>query len=877
MRAVRRIVPLLRSLFRGARVDADLAEELRFHIERETEANVARGMSSERARRAARLTFGSIDVAQETSRDDRPGASGRQVARDIRFGARLLAKAPAFGVAGVTIVALGIGAVTAIFSVVYGVLLRPLPFREPQRLVSIWTTPRTLGRGRMYPAAADAREWRESNHVFDDIALVRSSAANLTVIAGGEAERLQGARVSPNLFSVLGVSAALGRTFAVDEDQVGHEQVVLLSHALWQRRFGGDRSVVGRGMQLNGLPYTIVGVMPPDFQYPSPEFHVWIPIVIDPLELSRQVTQNYRAVARLTPTATVEQARADLEAIAKRMEAAYPAGSRALGVSVDSMLRDAVSAVRPALIVLLGAVSCLLLIACLNLSNLLGARAAARGGEFALRLALGASRRRLVAQAIAEVTPILALGGLLGVAAAAWGVRAFVATAPVGMPRLESIGLSAPVIIGSMMILIFTGVVASLMPAITAWRSDFTAATKVGSRFSAGGRPHSAGRRIGVAVQIAFAVPLLVGASLLIRSSLKLANVDLGFRPNGVATFNLSVPRTKYQSDMQVAAFFQRLVQAVANVPGVAHAGMVNRLPLAGGQTMSSSARTTRGDTVELSSIDSRPVTPDYFAALGIAVLRGRSFTDHDDVNAPAVSVVDDRLARAVWPGESALGKHVRRPDGAWSTIIGVVAHIHTEGLDVDARPQVYWSYGQLTPDRMVLVVRGAGEPAALIAPVLLAIRSVDPEQSVYDVRTMTAVVGRSLAQRRLTMTLIGAFGGIALLLAAVGVYGVVSYGVTQRLREFGIRVALGATRRDVTRLVVRQGLSTAIVGAAIGLVVALALAGAMSSLVFGVAPRDLISLAAATLTLLTVAAVASYIPARRASAVDPALTLRAE
>ena len=876
MRFLHRAVALIRAIFRSARVDADLADELRFHIERETESNVARGMRADTARRAARLKFGSVDDALERARDDRPGASVRQTVRDIRFGARLLVKSPVFGLAGVTIVALGIGAVTAIFSVVYGVMLRPLPFREPERLVSVWTLAPLLQLARVYPTAADAREWRQSNHVFEDIAIVRTTA-NLNLVGGGEPERLQGARLSPNIFKVLGVSAALGRTFAPEEDQAGRDQVVLLSDGLWQRRFAGDRAIVGRRIQLNGLPYTVIGVMPPDFQYPSREFQAWVPLVVDPRELTRQETQNYLAVARLRTRATLAQARTDLDAIAKRLETMYPATNRGRGVLVEPMLDSAVRDVRPALIALLAASTCLLLIACLNLSNLLGARAAARSGEYAVRLALGASRSRLVAQAVAEVTPLLAIGGLFGIAAATFGVRAFVAVAPPNMPRLESVSVSMPVILVSLAILVVTGVIASVIPAIHAWRADFTTMTKDGGRTSTAGQRRGDARRLGVAAQIAFAVPLLVGASLLIRSSVEVARVDLGFRPEYVATFHLAVPRTKYPSDAQVAAFYDRLLETVRNVPGVAQAGLVNRLPLAGNQTVSVHVERSPGTIVDISSIDSRPVTPSYFASLGIAMRGGRSFTERDDATAPAVAIVDDHIARAMWPGENAVGKRIQRFDFVWCTVVGVVGHIHANGVDVDPRPQVYWSYRQVTQDRMVLVVRSDGEPGAIVTPIMQAIRMLDPEQPVYDVRTMNAVVDRSLVQRRLTTMLIVAFGAIALVLAAVGVYGVVAYGVTRRLREFGIRVALGATRRDVSRLVVREGTSMALLGSVVGLAGAAALSGAMSTLVFGVAPRDVASLAAGTLTLLVVAVIASYIPARRASGVDPAVTLRAE
>lgn len=876
MRLLYRAAALIRALFRSDRVDTDLADEVQFHLERETHANIVRGMSPGDARRAARLKFGSVDSALETSRDDRPGAGFRQMGRDFQFGLRLLAKSPAFGIAAVTIVALGIGAVTAIFSVVYGVMLRPLPFREPERLVSIWSRSPALESMRLFPNAADAAEWRAANRVFTDIALVRTTA-NLNLVGTGEPERLQGARFTPNLLSVLGVAPALGRGFAEDENQPGRDQVVLLSDGLWRRRFGGDPSVVGRRIQLNGDQYTVIGVMGPDFQYPSREFQAWVPLVVSPLELTRQETQNYLAVARLKVGATVEQARADLDAIARRLEIAFPASNRDVRVTVDPMLASATRDIRPTLLALLGASLCLLLIACLNLSNLLGARATARGGEFAVRLALGASRPRLVAQAIAEVAPVLAIGGVLGVLAATAAVRAFVAVAPPGVPRLETIGVSLPVILTSLVVLVLTGVAASIAPIVQAWRVDFTSMTKDGGRGATVGRGRAKARRLGVAAQIAFAVPLLVGASLLIRSSLKLGDVDLGFRPQQVASFHLAVPRTKYSSDAQVADFYSRLLEMVKGVPGVTHAGMVNRLPLAGNQTMGIHVEKSAGETIEVPAVDSRPTTPDYFAAMGIAMREGRAFTDRDDAGAEPVAIVDDRFARAMWPGQTAVGKRIQRFDDVWCTVIGVVAHIHANAVDSDPRSQVYWPYRQVTQDRMALVVRGGVDAASLVTPVIEAIRSLDRDQPVYDVRLMEAVVDRSLIQRKLTMLLIVGFGTIALTLAAVGIYGVIAYRVSQRLREFGIRVALGATTGDVTRLVVREGTTMAVLGAVAGIIGAVALAAGMSNLVFGVAPHDVPSFAAATLTLLVVAIAASYLPARRASAVDPAVTLRAE
>jgi len=874
VRILDRIVALCRALFRSGRVDADLADEMRFHVERETEANIARGMSPTAARRAARLTFGSVDEAQELSRDDRPGAGVRQMVRDVRFGARLLRKSPVFGVTAIAIIALGVGAATAIFSVVYGVMLRPLPFHDPSRLVTVWLT---RASGRLFPSAADAAELRQLRGVFTDVALVRSSNINLSLVGDGEPQRLQSARVSPNLFSVLGVPPALGRTFTSDEDQRGRERVVLLSDALWRSRFRADRGVIGRQIRLDGMTYGVIGVMPPEFQYPTSGLDAWIPAVLDPGELSRVTLNNYRLIARLGPRVSVDQARREVAALAKRLGSAYQWNAGA-GFTVDSMLDDAVRSVRPALNLLLGAVSFLLLIACVNLSNLFGARATGRSGEFAVRLALGATRPRLIAQAIAEAAPILLIGGVLGVLVAQWAVHAFVASAPAGLPRVETIALNAPVVVYSLVLLALTGLAASVVPAIHAWRSDFTTVTKDRGRSSTSGRGHAIARRIGVVAQIAFALPLLVGASLLIQSAIEVGRVRLGFKSDRVATLSFEVSRTKHESDQAVADYYGQVVAAVRAVPGVVNAAIVNRIPLVGAQTNAVRFKNALGASEREVLIDSRTVTPEYFATLGIPIIAGRTFTDHDDASSPAVAVIDERLARATWPGEPVVGKRFRGPPtGDWVTIIGVVGHVRTAGVEVDPQPQVYWTSRQWVQNRATLAVRSDLESRALFPAVVKAIRSVDRDQSVFDARSMQEIVDRSLAQRRLTTTLMVGFGGIALLLAAVGIYGVVAYGVTQRLREFGIRVALGATRREVTRFVVWQGTSMAIVGSVVGVLLVLAAAGIMSNLVYGVAPRDVASILGATIMLMLVATVASFIPARRAAAVDPAVTLRAE
>ncbi len=894
MRAFDRLGVRLRGWLRPRLDDETLSEELAFHIERQAQANIEAGMTPSQARRAAHLAVGSVQTIRDESRESRPGAVARQIVRDLVYGTRIVRKSPGFAATSILIVALGIGAATAIFSVVYGVVLRPLPYEEPSRLVSLWTRMPQLNLQRANVNAADYRDWRADNHVFEDIALVRH-VANFNLLGTGEPERLFGARVSPNLFKVLGVTPALGRTFTEEEDEIGRDTVAVLSDGLWRRRFGADRSIVGKTINLSGFPHTVVGVMGPDFQYPGREFQIWTPLIVDPRILSRRSPgYDWLAVARLKRGVNLSQAQAEMDGIAKRLANAYPTTNPQTGVLVEPLLESTVGAARPALYAVFGAVTCMVVIACLNLAGLLGARMASRSREFAVRLALGASRGRLALQAVAEVAPVLLVGGVLGVAAAAWGVAAFVPLAPTTLPRVESIGVNGPVLAFSIVMLVATGLVAALLPAMQAWRSELTNATREDSRSSFGSPRQSRTRNMLVVAQMAILVPLLVGAGLLVRSFAAVVNVDPGFRAEHVLSLHLAIPRSKYPKDDQVAGFVGQVVDRVASLPGVRSAGMVNRLPLAFGAQINELEFETVGQPSPAGGslhegFDTRTVTPDYFQTLGIQLIEGRPFTDHDTqvipvpgmsgVFMPSTGIVDDRIARRFWPGESPIGKRFRfaLQGMPWIEIVGVAGHIRHDGLDVDLRPQVYFNYLQRPQDRMALVVRTDQDPRALISATLEAIRSVDAEQPVYDVRTMEDVVERSTAQRWLNMMMVTVFAAIALLLASVGVYGVVAYGVNERRREFGIRLALGAERGAVARLVVWQGTVLAILGSAIGFVAAAFMSKAIESLLYGIRASDPPSFATAVGLLVSVALFASYMPARRAASVDPAITLRSE
>ena len=880
MRWHHRLYVMWRGLFGSSTLDRELVEELRFHFDRQVQSNIDSGMTLEQARRAAAIAIGNVEAIREASRDGQTGALVRQFSRDTAHGVRLMLKAPGFSCAAISIIALGVGAVTAIFSVVNGVALKPLPFHDPDRLVNIWAlSPSNPGQ---WPTnGADYRDWRAQNHVFEDIALYRNIASfNLT--GSGEPERLLGARISANLLPVLGVSPAIGRGFTEEEDEIGSERVVLLSDAFWRRRFGADPSIVGRAIALSGVPHLVVGVMGPEFQYPGREFQVWTPLTISPTELSRQTRGNNQlAVARLKPGVTIEEAQSEMETIAARIAAADP---RTIlpGVLVVPMHADLLANVRSALYVMLGAVLCLLLVAALNLSTLLSARAATRGRELAVRLALGATRGRVVSQSIAEILPLLVIGGCIGIGIAAYAVSAFVPLAPPTLPRVENIRVSVEVLLASIAVLSLTGLIAGLLPAIHAWKMDLNGATREESRSTAGSMRQSRTRNALVIVQIALALPLLVGGVLLARSFERLNAQRPGFESGNVLSLHLAIPRSKYRSDAAIAQLLNRIDERVAALPGVVSAGMVNRLPLAGGTSMAIfEFDAPRPLDPGLSAVDMRTATPDYFKTLHIPVIEGRVFDARDTAQSTPVGIVDERVATLMWPGESAIGKHFRVPPHLmktpWFEIVGVVGNIRHDGLDAGPRSQVYWSAEQNPMDRMALVVRATGQPSALAASVVRAVHEIDPEQPVYDLRTMDEWVQRSLSQRWMNMVLVGAFASSALALCSIGVYGLIAFGVARQRREFGIRLALGASRTGITSSLVSRGLMLAGIGSIAGLAIAIALTRSMSSLLFGVTANDVVSFSTATVTILAAALLASYLPARRAAAVEPAITLRAE
>jgi putative ABC transport system permease protein len=800
---------------------------------------------------------------------------------DLRFAARMLAKKPGFTLVAVVALALGIGANTAIFSVVNSVLLEPLPYREPERLMMVWEDATSLGYPRDTPAPANFVDWRDQNSVFEGMAASASETFNIT--GDGEPEKIEAARVSAGLFRLLGVMPASGRDFAAEEDQPGGERVAVISHGLWQRRYGARPEVVGGTVTLDGEPHTVVGIMPPRFEFPSRGVDVWVPIALGGEEAASRGNHYLEVVARLKPGVNPAQAQSDMDAVARRLQELYPDTNTGLGVAVVPLHEQLVGEIRPALLILLGAVGLVLLIACANVANLLLARAAARYREAAVRAALGAGRLRLVRQFLTESLLIAMLGGAAGLLLAFAGLRVLAAFIPEEISLAREISLDPRVLAFTVAISAATGIVFGLVPALQASSPNLNDSLKEGGRDpSAAGK--SRARSTLVISEVALALVLLIGAGLLINSFVRLQSVDPGFRSDNLLTMSVVLPDTKYPDASRRAAFYDQTLARVGALPGVESAAVVTRLPL----TFKGNANSYSVEGFPEPSPDQRPIavtrviSPDYFRAMGIAVLRGRHFTPQDREDSGNVVVVNETFANRYWPGDDPVGKRIKMgslsSDAPWLTIVGVAADVRQFELSAPPRPQMYLPYTQLdffSPRD--LVVRTASDPLALATAVRNEVWAVDPDQPVSNVRTMGSIVAESLARQRFSMLLLAIFAGVALALAAVGIYGVLSYTVTQRTREIGIRMALGAERRDVMRLVVGQGFRLVVIGLAIGIVAALGLSRLMASLLFGVSPSDPATFLAVPAVLAAVALVASYVPARRATRVDPMRALRYE
>jgi putative ABC transport system permease protein len=805
--------------------------------------------------------------------------------QDLHYGLRMLLRNPAFAFVAVMTLALGIGANTAIFSVVNAVILRPLPYESPEQLVRVGGANLRTGRGMGSFSPQDFYDWRERNTVFEQIAAYDGWSPGLT--GTGEPERIEAARVSASFFSILRAKPQLGRAFLPGEDQPGNNMVVVLGHSLWQRRFGADPSVINSQITLNGASYTIVGVMPASFETPRftrsilAEPELWAPFAPNLNDWTRGGRAVDAAVARLKPGVTLEQAEAELKAIARQLEQQYPNTNAGQSISVASLHESLVGKSRTALLVLLVAVGFVLLIACANVANLLLARAAARQKEIAIRTALGAGRLRIIRQLLTESVLLATLGGALGLLSALWTTDLLIAGATDALPRLNGTAVDAHVLGFTLLVSLLTGIAFGSAPALQASRPDLNEMLKEGGRTSALGGARVRGLLI--VAEVAVSLVLLIGAGLLIRSFLRLQEVTPGFNPEHVLALEMFLPGIKYPEDYQHIAFYEDVLKRTRALPGVEAAGVVSVLPVSDnydriGFSVEGEPPPPPGEGPDA---DRYMISSGYFQALAIPLQSGRQFNEQDGAaDAQPVVIINETLARRYWQTSAlALGKRVRVGDEGrpWRTVVGIVGDVKQYGLDTPSTMQVYLPHQQSPSQQMTLVVRAGGDPASQTAAVRNEIWAVDKDQPVYNIRTMEQVLAKSIAGRRFNMLLLGIFASVALLLAAVGIYGVISYSVTQRTHEIGIRMALGAQGRDVLRMVVGQGMILALIGVAIGVIASFALTRVMSSLLFGVSATDPLTFGGIALLLTVVAFLACFIPARKAAKVDPMVALRYE
>jgi len=784
---------------------------------------------------------------------------------ELRQALRTLLKSPGFAAAAVLILGLGCAATTTIFSIAYGLLVRDLPYRNPNQLVALGTRLPRAGFPKANAGAADYFDLRRRQNVFADLALTRL-VANFNLTGDGvEPERIKGARATASLFPTLGIAPLIGRTFTEAEqlDPQRASAVTVLSYSLWQRRFGADPGILNRTIHLNGLPTQVVGVMPPEFHYPNREYELWEPLYYPPEALRARQDLSYTSVARLRPGVTIEQARAQMDAISASLAREYPKTNRDVGVWLDPLLGDITDAVRPTLWLLLAAVGTLFLIGCLNLANLLLARATGRQAEFAIRAALGATRSRLVRQSFVETIPLAIAGAALGILGADSLLKLLLPLLPSGLPRVEEIALHLPVLLFTIALSMVAAFAVSVAPAL-----------QVSASLQRGPASHSRARDLLICAEIACTVVLLVAAGLLIRSFANVRGTDPGFRADRVLGLHFAVDRATHGStDPEVWRYLVRLIDRVQSTPGVQSAAVVNRLPMAGQTQTQQIEFEGRGINV---NTDARSASPDYFRTLGIPLLAGRAFRDDDTADRPPIGILDDRVARQVFGNESPLGKRFRETSGSpWVEIVGVVGHIRHEGLDRDLRPQVYWPYAQRTQDRVAMVVKTTGDPAGMTPAIRAAIREVDSNQPLYDVYPMSEFIARTLLAQRLNLVLVGSFAGLALLLASLGLYGIVAQLTARRSREFGVRLAVGATPGHLLAMVLRQSLGRASVGLTVGLLLSGAITRLLMTMIHGVAPLDPLTYTSVAVLLLIVVVAASYVPARRASRTDPVSALR--
>jgi predicted permease len=879
-------------LFRNEQGGSEFSEELEAHLQMHIEDNLRSGMNPQEARRHALLKLGGVQQVKEKYRERQGLPALEMLWSDIRFGARVLWKSRGFTIVAIVTLALGIGGNTAIFSIVSGVLLHPLPFPEPEQLVALHESKPNFNQGSIsYPNFLD---WQKDNRTFSAMAVSRRYAFSLT--GKGEAEQVNAEFVSGSFFPLLGVHPIFGRTFTPAEEQAGAAPVALISEGLWRRKFSSSPNVLGQNMTLDGRDFTIVGVIPASFHLRLPSFRerdIYAPICQwhNSLLMNRDAGLGMHGIGRLKPGVTLAQARADMDEVTRNLASAFPDANKGIGASIISLKEQITGDVRPFLLVLLAAVGFVLLLACVNVASLLLARAAGRRREFAVRTALGASRRRIVCQLLTESLLLGIASGALGLLLAVWGIHTALGLMPIALPRVEEIGLDFRVLAFATVLSLLSGTLFGLVPAWKTSQADPQTALKEGGRGATGS--HNRAQSAFVVAEMAVALVLLIGAGLMVRSLSRLANVDPGFNPRNVLNFDLSFPPSmSHATPDQTRAAIRNLDDKLNATAGVTAVSQVwGALPMG-------------SDDEQLFWLDGHPkpanesgmnwaidyiVEPDYLKAMQIALKRGRFFTAQDDEHSPLVAVVDEVFARKFFPGQDPIGKRIVMNNAARRLeIVGVVDHVKQWGLDLDdtqsLRAQLYIPCMQMPDDFIAMISGGTGVVARYtgnLAPAFDAIRrtsrQMSSQQVIYGDQTMESVIADSIAQRRFAMILLGAFAVMALVLASVGIYGVIAYVVGQRTQEIGIRMALGAQRRDVLGLVLWQGTRLALLGAALGIAGAFALTRLMTDLLYGVAATDPATFAGLALLLVVVAIAACYIPARRAMRVNPVAALRYE
>jgi putative ABC transport system permease protein len=800
--------------------------------------------------------------------------------QDCRYGIRMLLKNPGFTAIAVLTLTLGIGANSAIFSVVNAVLLQPLPYDHPDRLVILNETSQQMDSMSIsYPNFVD---WRDRNRVFEQLAVYRRQSFNLT--GGAKPEQIVGGEVSASLFPALRTQPVLGRSFTENEDKPGGAQVVVLSYGLWQSRFSGSKDVAGQSVNLDDKQYTVIGVMPAGFEFPT-RARLWVPVgqrSSEPAWVERGNHPGLYGVARISDGATIEAAHGDMDRVAQELQRQYPGSNTGDGVRIRPMKEVYVADIRPALLVLFAAVGFVLLIACVNVANLLLARGASREKEFAVRSALGAGRFRLVRQLLTESVLLSIIGGALGLAVAKWGVKLIIAIDPNDIPRSKNIGLDWKLVGFTLAVSLFTGIVFGLVPALNAAKVDLNESLKDMGRGSTASRRRKRFRQVLIISEVSLALVLLIGAGLVIRSFYKLVQVDPGFKTENVLSFSVTLPPAKYKEDRQLINFYNQTLDRLSVLPGVLSAAESSGLPLGNNGNQTSFRVVGQPDPLpgQAPLVEIVSSSPAYFDTMKIPLLKGRLFTDQDGKDAPRVIVVDSLFATRHWPGEDAVGKQLKfgDPKAPPITVIGVVGRVRMEGLDTDSdRVQAYTPYPQDSDSSMNFIIRTARDPQTITRSAEEQVQAVDADEPIYNIQTLSDLWQQSIAPQRMNLVLLGVFAGLALLLSMVGIYGVTAYSVSQRTHELGVRMALGARPSNILGMVMGNGMATVILGLVIGLVAAYGLTRLMASLLFTVSPHDPVTFVAIPVILAFVAIVAHYIPAIRATKVDPISALRYE